>query len=153
MYLCLNKLASKVWKKKCTNFLYKWVKVAESWSYFSIHSWLFFLCYWCNKFLHSLLKQACFFNKSAYALLVFFNRVTYMQISYMIPVVNTIGRKMSIRASTELWSLEVIWDPSRGFGERNLLKEYLDYKEQCQWKYTYTVLKLRVKQEIYESKI
>ena len=42
--------------------------------------------------------------------------------------------------------------PQWGFREQNL-KKYLDYKEQCQWKYTYTVFKLRVKQEICESKI
>ena len=39
MYLCLNKLASKVWKKKCTNFLYTMCKGGRKLELF-FHSFL-----------------------------------------------------------------------------------------------------------------
>ena len=71
-----------------------------------------------------------------------------------------------------------VCDPSRGFRGQSTLRKFLcskehldwlkidlnvaetitvqDYKhkeKQCEWKYTYTVLKLRAKQVIYESNI
>ena len=68
--------------------------------HFPIHSRPFLLhyCFSFNQFIvHSFFKQVCFEKKkNACGLLVFFNRVTYMQLSYMIPGVNIIGRKVSV---------------------------------------------------------
>ena len=152
MYLCLNKLASKVWKRKCANFLYTMCKGGRKLELF-FHSFSFPLLVM-QRISSFIIKTGLFFfNKSAYALLVFCNWVTYMQISYMIPVLNTVGGKVSIQTSMELGSLEVIWDPIGGFRGWSLLKKFLDSKEQCEWKYTYTMLKLRVKQEIWVKDI
>ena len=110
MYLCLNKLASKVWKKNCPNFLYALYEDGrKSESSFS-HSFLAIF------FIHSL-KRFAFF-KNAYVLMVFVNRVSFMQISDMIPGM-----------LTELEGLGVFWDPSGGFSRRSSLRKFLGSKE------------------------
>ena len=48
-------------------------------------------------------------------MLVFFNRVPYMQISDMIPGVN------------------IIWDPSRSFKGQSTLRKFLGSKEHLDW--------------------
>ena len=64
-----------------------------------IYSSPFFLCYSnaTNFFIHPN-KQICLFflKKNALALLVFFNRLPYLQISYMLPRLTVIGGKMSV---------------------------------------------------------
>ena len=78
----------------------------------------------------------------------------------------------------ELGVLGVFWDPNRGFKGWSMLRKFLGSKEhldllkidfnvaeiiivqdynkkknKCEWKYTYAVFKLRVKEVIYESNI
>ena len=68
MYLRSNKLASKVWKKNCPNFLYTMYKAGTK----------------LESFFHSLLAifpLLVMHRKNAYTLLVCFNQVPYMQIS------------------------------------------------------------------------
>ena len=45
MYLCLNMLASKVWRKNCTNYLYTMIKAGKKSESSFFHSFLsvFFL--------------------------------------------------------------------------------------------------------------
>ena len=94
MYLCLNKLGSKVWKNDYPNFLYNvlsWMKVGVIFP--SILGSFSFISNATN-FFHSLNRFFFFFN--VYTLLVFFKQVPYMQISDMISGVNIIGRKVSV---------------------------------------------------------
>ena len=77
-------------------FYIRCVKLEESQSHhFLIHSWpLFFNSNATNFFIHS--SNRFILKKNAYGLLVFFNRVPYMQLSHMITGVNIIGRKVSV---------------------------------------------------------
>ena len=69
MYLCLNKLASKVWKKKCTNFLYTMCKGGRKLELF-FHSFLaIFPSLMMQPISLFITKTGLFFNKSANALL------------------------------------------------------------------------------------
>ena len=56
-----------------------------------------------------------FFKKNAYAQLVFFNQVTYMQILDMISRVNIIGRKVSIASINGPGGSGGIPEPHEGF--------------------------------------
>ena len=99
-----------------------------------------------------------------------------MQISDMILGVNIIDKKVRVVSVNGVEDLGVFWDPTREFRGRITLRKFLGSKEHLDWlkidynaakittvqdynkknwfegKYTYTVLKLRVKQVIYESK-
>ena len=91
MCLCLSTLASTVWKKNCL-FIYNvqsWKKVGVIFPVilgrfsFASHATSFFI--------HSLSS----FFLSAYTLLFSFTRVSYLQISDMIPGMNIIDGKVS----------------------------------------------------------
>ena len=66
-------------------------------------------------------------KKTAYGLLAFFNRVPYMQLSYMIPGVS-IGRKVSVASVNGAGG-------SGGCSEtpEGPLRKYLDSKEHLNW--------------------
>ena len=81
-------------KKNCSNFFYiHYIKLRESRSHhFSIRSWPFpFISNATNFFIYSLNRFVL--KKNAYALLVFFNQVSYMQLSHMIRGVNISAEK------------------------------------------------------------
>ena len=177
MYLCLNKLASTAWRKSSPNFSIQCIKLEESRSHFPIHSWPFFVVSNATNFFHSL-NRFVFSKKNAYVLLVFFIWVPYFQISYMIPGVNIIVRKVSIAGVNRAGEFGgCSGTPAGGFRGWSTLRKFLGSKEHLYrlkidlkvaeiiivqdykhtkkliWKYTCTALKLRVKQVIYESKI
>ena len=77
--------------------------MSESFSHFP------FLSNATNFFIHY------FFKKNAYAQLVFFNQVTYMQILDMISRVNIIGRKVSIASINGAGGSGGIPEPQEGF--------------------------------------
>ena len=85
-----------------------------------------------NFFIHSLNRSA-FFKKNAYALLVFFNRVPYMQISDMTPGVNKIGGKVSVASVNEAGGSGGVLRPSGGFRGRSALRKFLRSKEHLHW--------------------
>ena len=93
--------------------------------------------------------------------MVFFNQVPYMQISDMILGVNIISGKVNIASVNGAGGSGGILRPIGSkehpdwlkidFNAAEIIQDY--NKKKCEWKYTYTVLKLRVKQVIYESNI
>ena len=68
-----------------------------------------------NFFSHSLNRFVL--KKNAYELLVFFNQVPYMQLSYMIPGGNIIGRKVSVASINGAGG----WGTGGGGGPENLV--------------------------------
>ena len=75
-----------------------------------------------NFLIHSLNRFAL--KKNAYALLVLFNWVPYMQLSHMIPGVNMIGRKVSVA------SVNVAGGSG---GSLRPLRKFLGSKEHLDW--------------------
>ena len=79
-----------------------------------------------NFFIHS--SNRFVLKKNAYALLVFFNRVPYIQLSYMIPGVNIIDRKVnvaSVNRAGGVWGCsETLVGP---------LRKFLGSKEHLNW--------------------
>ena len=133
MYLCLNKLASKVWKKNCSNFLYTMYKAGRKSELFC-HSVLTVFSFLVMQQISSFLKEVLFFFwKNIYTLLVFFNHVPYVQISDMIPGVNTISRKVNIGSVNRAGGLGVFWGPSRGFKGQSTPRKNLVSKEHLDW--------------------
>ena len=117
MDLCVAKLASKVWKKKCPNFLYTLYEAGRK-SDSNATSF----------FIHSL-NRFFFFKKNAYVLLVFFNWVLYMQMSDMVPGKNYNQWKKVLQVSAELQGLGVFSNPNRCFRWQSTLTKSSGFKE------------------------
>ena len=63
----------------------------------------------------SYFKEICLFLKNAYTLLVFFNRLPYMQISEMLPRVIIIGGKVSVVNINGFYRSGSVLRPQREF--------------------------------------
>ena len=84
-------------EKICPNFLYTLFKARRKLESSFSHSFLAVFPSLVMQQISSFCKQVCFEKKkNAYVLLVFFNRVPYMQLSHMIAGVNIIDRKVSV---------------------------------------------------------
>ena len=117
MYLCLNMLVSKVWKKNCPNFVYTMYKAGRKLKSFSHPSLAIFpLLVMQQIFL--ILKQVCFFLKQCLHVAVFFNWVPYIQISGMIPGMNKINGKVSVASIYRTGGLGCSETPARVLGGR-----------------------------------
>ena len=115
MYICLKRLAGKLWKKNCPNFLHTMYKVGRKLESVS-HPFLAVLSSSVMQQISSFFKQVCFFlKKNAYMFLFFFNRVPYMQISGLIPGANIIGRKVNVASINREWGSGSVLRPQQGF--------------------------------------
>ena len=94
-------VASNVWKKNCPNFFIYTVKSSKKVGVIIlpfIPGSFFLISNATNFFIRSLTGLFWKKKKSYYTLLVFFNRVPYMQLLQMIPGVNIICRKVSVES-------------------------------------------------------
>ena len=103
-----------VWKKNCPNFLYALGEVRLTILPF-IPDCFSFIINAINFFIYSLngfvLKKK---KKKAYALLVFFNQVPYMQLSHMIPRVNILSRKVILASINRVGGSGGVLRPQQG---------------------------------------
>ena len=133
MHLCLNKLASKVWKKNCPNFLYTiYTAGRKSESSFS-HSFLaVFPSLVMQRIFHSFFKQVCFLKKYLRVAGFLQSDALYANITH--DPRSEYNRRESERSKRQ-WSRSVwgVLRPQRGFSGRSTLRKFLGSTEHLDW--------------------
>ena len=129
MYLCLNKLACKVWKKNCPNFLYTMYKAGKKLESFS-HSFLaVFPSLVVHQIFSFIFKQLCFLKKWLCIAGFLQSVVLYTNIRHDPRSEYNQWKNEQSKHQTELRGMGVFWDLNKGFTGRSTLRKLLDSTE------------------------